>query len=199
MPKKNTRERRQQIARALLTVMAEHGFVRASVKKIAEEAGITPGLVHYHFENKQQILLQLVEDLGAGPIHVLDGIVDSEAPPIERLRQIVELFLGTGDTADGELVSAWVVVSGESVRQPEVAEAFGVIIRRCRNAIAEVIRQARAAGELPESSSTPEALATGLLATVQGYFTFAAADPELVPEHSAARVVQDFFRLEEET
>ena len=40
--------------------MADRGYERASVTAIAKAAGLTPGLVHYHFHNKKEILLALV-------------------------------------------------------------------------------------------------------------------------------------------
>src|ERR1051325_1811277 len=59
----NTALRQDQIKDALLSVMAERGFDAATVAHIAQAAGLAPGLVHYHFASKQQILLALVRDL----------------------------------------------------------------------------------------------------------------------------------------
>ncbi len=56
MERKSTDARRAEISQALLRVMAEHGYVKATISKIAEEADVTPGLIHYHFANKQAIL-----------------------------------------------------------------------------------------------------------------------------------------------
>ena len=53
----NTDERRAQIADALKRVMARKGYDGATVNDIAAEADLTPGLVHYHFRNKLEILL----------------------------------------------------------------------------------------------------------------------------------------------
>src|SRR5688572_16936359 len=61
----NTEERRQQIVAGLLRVMSERGYERASVAEIARAASLSPGLVHYHFKDKQEILLTLVEQLTA--------------------------------------------------------------------------------------------------------------------------------------
>ena len=51
----NTEERRQQIVEGLLRVMAERGYERASIAEIAKAAGLSPGLVHYHFTEKQEL------------------------------------------------------------------------------------------------------------------------------------------------
>ena len=60
----NTQERRQQIVEALLDVMAAEGYAGASIQAIAAAAGLNPGLVHYHFKSKQQVLLHAIETLG---------------------------------------------------------------------------------------------------------------------------------------
>ena len=61
--KPNTELRRQQIVAALLQEMAEAGYERASTKSIAARAGLAPGLLHYHFSSKEEILLELLEGL----------------------------------------------------------------------------------------------------------------------------------------
>lgn len=53
-------DKRHQIVDAALRVMSEKGYDKASIKDIATEAGITPGLVHYYFSNKQEILISVL-------------------------------------------------------------------------------------------------------------------------------------------
>src|SRR5207248_9648403 len=49
--------RRAQILEAALHVMAEHGFRGASIKRIAERAGLkSPALIYWYFKDKQAIL-----------------------------------------------------------------------------------------------------------------------------------------------
>ena len=57
----NTEHRRAAIVSAMLPVMAQHGYERATIQAIAREAGLTPGLIHYHFKSKQEILVSLVK------------------------------------------------------------------------------------------------------------------------------------------
>ena len=59
----NTLERREQIVEGLRLVMARNGYEGSSVAEIAGAAGLTPGLVHYHFTSKRAVLLALIENL----------------------------------------------------------------------------------------------------------------------------------------
>lgn len=56
------RARRAQIVEAAVEVVAEFGYARASLARIAERAGISKGVVTYHFKGKGEILDRLVTD-----------------------------------------------------------------------------------------------------------------------------------------
>ena len=63
----NTEARRSEITAALLAVIARHGYEKATIQAIAAQAGLAPGLIHYHFKSKQEILVSLI------------GAIDAEA------------------------------------------------------------------------------------------------------------------------
>ena len=64
MPRpRNTHTRRAEIVQGLAEVMAQRGYAGASVAAIAAQAGLSTGLVHYHFKHKRAILLALVASL----------------------------------------------------------------------------------------------------------------------------------------
>ena len=57
----NAEQRRPQIVRAAVRVVARHGFDGASVQAIAKEAGLSPGLLHHHFGSKADILYAVLD------------------------------------------------------------------------------------------------------------------------------------------
>ncbi len=62
MSKKMVRnERRLQILEALHRCLLEKPFHQTSIKDIALKAKVNHGLLHYYFENKEDILLQYIE------------------------------------------------------------------------------------------------------------------------------------------
>ncbi|QRK08195.1 TetR family transcriptional regulator [Archangium violaceum] len=180
----NTEERRQQIVEGMLRVMAERGYERASISEIARAAGLSPGLVHYHFTEKQEILLTLVEQL-AGRVR------ERVKARVERVRSgaraqvdaFIDAYLATGDDADPASVAAWVTISAEAVRQPEVRAAYEKVVRSDLEFLEELV-----ATRIGRRRS--RAVAAGLFATVQGYFVLAAAAPGLIPPGSAASTVK---------
>jgi AcrR family transcriptional regulator len=59
-------DRRAQIIEAALRVFAQKGFVRATNKDVANEAGITPGLIYHYFKSKEALLQAIIEE--ASPV-----------------------------------------------------------------------------------------------------------------------------------
>lgn len=70
-------ETRDKLIDAALAVVARVGLGETNVKAIAQEAGVAPGLVHYHFQNKDEVLLAAVERAGAIYVAALDSIIES--------------------------------------------------------------------------------------------------------------------------
>ncbi|WNG19363.1 TetR family transcriptional regulator [Cystobacter fuscus] len=180
----NTEERRRQIVQGLLRVMAERGYERASIAEIAKAAGLSPGLVHYHFAQKQEVLLALMEQLAErGRERVKARLARTKGGPRARVEAFIESFLATGDHAEPEAVAAWVTISAEALRQPEVREAYDKVVRadlaHLEELVGEVLGRERA-----------RAVAAGLFAAIQGYFVLSTAAPGLIPPGSAAGTVK---------
>ncbi|MEZ4672373.1 MAG: TetR/AcrR family transcriptional regulator [Anaerolineae bacterium] len=55
--------RRHQILDAAVTVFAEKGFARATIKDVAHAAGIADGTIYIYFENKTALLLGILNRL----------------------------------------------------------------------------------------------------------------------------------------
>ncbi|WP_140794459.1 TetR family transcriptional regulator [Myxococcus xanthus] len=181
----NTEERRQQIVAGLLKVMSERGYERASVGEIAKAAGLSPGLVHYHFSGKQEILLSLVEQLAAQARQRVATRLERVKGPDARARvdAFVEAFLATGDDAAPAAVASWVTISAEAIRQPEVRAIYEQVVRADLEHLTSLVAAMVGRRKAP-------ALAAGLFAAVQGYFVLAASVPGLVPAGSAASTVK---------
>ncbi|HEY5204285.1 MAG TPA: TetR/AcrR family transcriptional regulator [Roseiarcus sp.] len=61
----NSEGRREQILAAALKVMIAEGVYHATTRKIAEAAGVNVATLHYHFQNKEEILFCVLEGLAS--------------------------------------------------------------------------------------------------------------------------------------
>ncbi|MDP3939825.1 MAG: TetR/AcrR family transcriptional regulator [Deltaproteobacteria bacterium] len=54
---------RREILRVAEEIFAHKGYVATTTREIAEAAGVTKGLLFYHFQTKQQLYLNVIESL----------------------------------------------------------------------------------------------------------------------------------------
>ena len=65
--------------------MAEVGYEKASIQVIAKEAGLTSGLIHYHFKTKQEILIAAVNGIVSLAEERLSLMQENKQSPWDRL------------------------------------------------------------------------------------------------------------------
>ena len=56
-------ERRKQLFEATLNTIAECGFSRTTLTEVARRAGLSHGLVLFHFETKEKLLTETLDYL----------------------------------------------------------------------------------------------------------------------------------------
>jgi TetR/AcrR family transcriptional regulator, transcriptional repressor of bet genes len=182
----NTDERRAQIAQGLIHVMARRGFAGASIAEIAKAAELTPGLVHYHFKNKQEILLSALATLVARHQERLENhLASAPASAPEQVAAFIDSHLGLGAHADPDGLACWILISGEALRQPEVQTQVTAALSALEARLQALIASGREAGEFAEPNA--EEAAAAIVAAIQGYFVLAAVSRDLVPRGSALR------------
>jgi TetR/AcrR family transcriptional repressor of bet genes len=185
----NTEERKAQITGALVKVMAKHGYAGASIADIAKSARLTPGLVHYHFESKHEILLAVLGELVSDREARLESRLSAaRGDPIAEVAAFIDVHLELGGDADPEALACWILLSGEALRDRKVRSSFEGALSRMASRLAAAIARGRARGLFRCESD--EAAASALLAAIQGYFVLSATARSIIPEGSAARAVK---------
>lgn len=184
-PRRNTEARRAQIVDAFLSVVAERGYDGASVAEVAKTAGLNQGLIHYHFADKQAILLEALRDLALRHETRLDAAFDEAgADPLRRISAFIEAHLGLGAYVDRRALVCWVVMGSEASRRPAVRQAYETALVGLTARLVQTLGEAKDAGLIAHPE--PEAAAMALMAVVQGYFELSASAPGRIPAGSAA-------------
>lgn len=79
---------RQRLIDSAYVVFTEKGYHDASIRDIAKHAGITSGLVHYHFKSKQELLIA-VQSMAQNKYHgEYDDTVASVIAVSDQLQRI---------------------------------------------------------------------------------------------------------------
>ncbi len=67
----------------------QHGFVKASIRDIVKAVGITNSTVYNHFENKDEILYYIIEDIGSALLKEIQAGIEAHDEPVDCLREMV--------------------------------------------------------------------------------------------------------------
>jgi len=180
----NTAQRRSEIVQALLATMAEYGYEKSTIQLIAQAAGLAPGLLHYHFKTKGEILVELVRTLAQLSLQRYHALAANAATPDARLHAYLHARLGKGDGADPRAVAAWVVIGAEAVRLPEVRAVYQEAIGAEKALLEDLLGACLA--ERGKSLEGVAPLAAALLAMMEGAFQLASAAPGSMPDGYAA-------------
>jgi AcrR family transcriptional regulator len=89
-PRKRGDETRAKIIDETVRCIVEEGFVAATAKHVAERAGVTWGVIQYHFGDRNGLLMAVVDD---GVARLLESLSDadvSELPMRERIEFVVD-------------------------------------------------------------------------------------------------------------
>lgn len=194
MPRpRNTDARRRQITDGLAQVMAEKSYGQASINAIAKAAGLGSGLVHYHFENKQAILVALVERLVAGLEARREArLARAGDDPWARLDAFVDAFAALDADADPAAVACWSRIGDEAARKPEVAVPYRAAVDRWHAALTADMAAVLAAEGQPTDRAAEAA--AGLLAAIEGAFHLGQAAPGVIPAGAAAGMLKRMAR-----
>ncbi|GGR89819.1 TetR family transcriptional regulator [Streptomyces humidus] len=175
-----TEERRAEIVRAALAVIAERGYRGASMAAVAERVGLTQqGLLH-HFPTKDALLVAVLRERDQW-----DALPDTRWR-VDLLASLVEY-----NAMRPGVVQTFSALLGESVTEGHPArEYFTERYTRVRASMAAALR-AEYGDRLP-NGLTPERTAPLLVAVMDGLQYQWLLDPESVDMPGAFR---DFLRL----
>ena len=85
--------RREEILRAAQDLFHRQGYANTSLDDIARAVGIKREGLYYYFPNRTQILIEIIRPLGLQLRDRVREILESDAPPEEKIRQTVENHL----------------------------------------------------------------------------------------------------------
>jgi TetR/AcrR family transcriptional repressor of bet genes len=167
-------------------VVAERGYVAATMQAVAEQAGLSPGLLHYHFKTRGEILRvamgRLVEALGHRAAKRLEQAGES---PRKRLLAMLDAYVALDGDAAPVAVRAWGELGSQAHHDDDVRALYTVAVAGAVSTLTELVRAA-----LVERGGTRAGAADGaraLLCLVEGCFRLAGTDA--VPQGHARALV----------
>lgn len=178
-----------------LRLFSQQGIARTSLNAIAKEAGVTPAMLHYYFNSREQLLDVMIEERFL-PLRTKIGGVFSEYPddPVMALREMVKALANVA-AQHAWFAPLWMqeVIGEMPVLRQHMHIRFG---DDRYQAMLERVAHWQAEGKI-NPYLTPELLITTLLSLVLVPFSrmrnderLAMLTPERIVDHALAVLLQ---------
>lgn len=170
---------KRKIFDAATKVVGKYGYAEASVARITEEAGVAQGTFYNHFENRQELLDQLLPKIGVDMVHFIrerTGSTDAARQEIERFSAFFEFIREVPEFLRILNEAEFFAPSGYQKHLDNISTAYVRILRR-----------ARLAGAIVDFSDEEFEAVVHMFMGARGYlsrrYSYANGAVTAVPEH----------------
>ena len=173
-------KRREQILWALYECLAENGHEKVTIKTIAAQAKLSPGIIHYYFKSKDEIVSMLAEAI----IEKYGDILDlrlSEAGLNEQPIDILIDFL-VDIILDHPLNHAFYNMVQMSFEREQLQTVMQTMLDSYRNKLSEAIIKSGANRDSP-------LLGAALLAVTEGTTLQVLMDPRAFKRDDVRQII----------
>jgi AcrR family transcriptional regulator len=168
-------DKARRIVEAMRASVGLRGAAASTFDHVAQEAGVSRGLLHYYFGSKERLLVEVVRRDSELRLQVLEeGLAgaDSIDAIVEVLVRQLRDFVAEDPAAHALIHELFSV----SRRNEEIRGELAELYRRIRGEVAEVLRAKEAAGVV-RLRGEPEAVASLLFALGDGLELQLVSDP----------------------
>ena len=170
---------KQKIFNAATKIVGKYGYAEASVARITEEAGVAQGTFYNHFENRQELLDQLLPKIGIDMVHFIrerTGNADAAKQEIERFGAFFEFIREVPEFLRILNEAEFFAPNGYQKHLDNISTAYVRILKR-----------ARLAGTIVDFSDEEFEAIVHMFMGARGYlsrrYSYANGAVTAVPEH----------------
>jgi AcrR family transcriptional regulator len=168
--------RRAQFVAAAIDTIAEVGYARASLGRIAGRVGVSKGVISYHFAGKDELVREVITDIadrGGAFVYAQAMTLPTAAG---RLRAWIESVLGYLAAHRTEAV-AFHEIAAASRGDAAVGAALARLVTDVTPAVRALFADGQASGEF-RTDFDPQAAATAIMAVIDAVPPRMARDPD---------------------
>ena len=86
--------RKKQITRAAYEIIAEKGYFNFTMRDIAKRAGVSSGLIHHYFKDKENMLVSILREMQEEIRTSAEKAIEEAADPKEKLDRFMNQAFG---------------------------------------------------------------------------------------------------------
>lgn len=190
--KKDPADRREEILVATLDLIIASGVERLRATDVAERLGVSSGLIFYHFDTIENLIVRAFEFAAERDLARLDAVLATADGTIEsRLRTVLREYGPTGKASGWRL---WIESWSASLHEPALRKVVAGLDARWREVVTELIAEGVAARVF--TSPDPRGSAWRLTALIDGLAVQDVALDSTVTDAQIADWMESALRLE---
>lgn len=178
-------ETRGRILNAARAALAEEGIDRFTTRRVADRAGVSHGMVHYHFEDKRDLILALVVHARRDWVEPLEELVDGPGTAVARMRAVISWM---AEPATAETMRVHMGLFSYALRDDVVRERLGAEFGRWRAPFVKLFEEL--AAELGIEGLDARSLGEAFGSAADAFVQQQSLDPSLPTERFLTRLFE---------
>lgn len=163
------RERRVQLTQAAARVIARKGYVAATLRDVADEAGTSTGTLNYYYQGKDDLFAATLRAASERFQGELAAAVAAASSPRDKLVAMARAAT-PADPSGREGHAVWIDFWAQAARDESLRELNQRIYARWRGEIAGIVRDGQRSCAFTLDAD-PDAFARGYAAVIDGLAT----------------------------
>ena len=136
-------ERKNQIVRATVECITRYGYHNFSMQDVARAAGVSKGIIHYYFLNKDDLMMSVLERVVSDIEHVLHSDINAIKDPVKKLEIFIEVcFDVVRSTKEYYQVNMdfWTQINQKEAVRQVIAKHYVKFRKTCSDVLEEGIK-----------------------------------------------------------
>ena len=185
-------QRRGQLIAATMKCIARKGMSSTSIGDVAQEAGLSQGIVNLHFESKDNLLTETLRHLADDYKTRFNKALESSGPDAAgRLLAVMQLDLRPG-VIDRQKIAVWFAFWGEVKSRPTYRRICNEQDRYYDEVVASLCTEIIADGNYKNINAA--SVATALTSITNGMWLSYLISPRAFDRDHAMRAITDLLR-----
>jgi TetR/AcrR family transcriptional regulator, fatty acid metabolism regulator protein len=158
-------ERKEQIVKATVECITRHGYHNFSMQDVARTAGVSKGIIHYYFLNKDELMVSVLDKVASDIESILAEKMQQSQDPWRKMEIFIDVcFAIVKNTKEYYQVNMdfWTQINQKSEIRTIIAQHYS----KFREAAARVIREGCDKGAFKKVD--PIAFASYMIAVIDG-------------------------------
>lgn len=172
--------RKGELRRAAYEVASKYGFHAVTIEQIARHAGVSKGIVHHYFRNKQHLVEHAVRHAHLVYRQEVVDRLKLAKTPSERLWSIVEGTFAP-EMFKPEICRLWLTIFDALKYDTKLARLYGVLDKRSISLTMTTLKQ------LLNESDVDQA-AYSIMGLMDGLWILSATEPEVTREAALSTI-----------